>query len=385
MKVLFAGPYKDGSGWAHAAEQYILALDAAGVDVVPRAIKLNLHADPPIHPRIEELEQKSDRDCNIIIQNILPHMFDFDGRFDKNIGLIFTETSHFRNTNWMEYINTMDELWVGCKDSVDCCKSSHVDIPIHVVPVPCDVGVYSKRYEPYPIPELEDKFVFYFIGEYTRRKNLAALIKAYSIEFDRTEPVCLLIKTHVAGMSSAECNRQVLQMIEEIKTQLKIYHNIGDYPSEVVIVQDMSDEEIMRLHKTCDCFVMPSFGEGWNIPAFDAMAFGKTPICTDTGGMTDFLQWEVTDNGLPQQYSAGWLVRSYPTPCFGMQAWAGHDKLYLANENWQEIDVRELQYAMRQLYESKDLREAKSSRGLDRAYDFTHERVGEKMLELLNE
>jgi glycosyltransferase involved in cell wall biosynthesis len=174
-------------------------------------------------------------------------------------------------------------------------------------------------------------------------------------------------------------------MIEEIKTQLKIYHNIGDYPSEVVIVQDMSDEEIMRLHKTCDCFVMPSFGEGWNIPAFDAMAFGKTPICTDTGGMTGFLQWEVTDNGLPQQYSAGWLVRSYPTPCFGMQAWAGHDKLYLANENWQEIDVRELQYAMRQLYESKDLREAKSSRGLDRAYDFTHERVGEKMLELLNE
>jgi len=28
MKVLYIGPYKDGTGWGHAAHENILALDA---------------------------------------------------------------------------------------------------------------------------------------------------------------------------------------------------------------------------------------------------------------------------------------------------------------------------------------------------------------------
>ena len=41
MKVLYIGNYKDGTGWANACINNILALDAAGVDVVPRAITFN--------------------------------------------------------------------------------------------------------------------------------------------------------------------------------------------------------------------------------------------------------------------------------------------------------------------------------------------------------
>ena len=41
MKVLFIGCYRDGTGWAKAAGDYILAMDAAGIDVVCRPLKLN--------------------------------------------------------------------------------------------------------------------------------------------------------------------------------------------------------------------------------------------------------------------------------------------------------------------------------------------------------
>ena len=41
MKVLYLGYYRDGTGWAKAAQNYILALQSAGVDVVPRYVKLN--------------------------------------------------------------------------------------------------------------------------------------------------------------------------------------------------------------------------------------------------------------------------------------------------------------------------------------------------------
>ena len=37
-KVLYIGHYKDGTGWGNAALNNILAMDAVGIDVVPRAI-----------------------------------------------------------------------------------------------------------------------------------------------------------------------------------------------------------------------------------------------------------------------------------------------------------------------------------------------------------
>ena len=40
MKVLYIGHYKEDSGWSRAAINNILALDAAGVNVVCRDIKL---------------------------------------------------------------------------------------------------------------------------------------------------------------------------------------------------------------------------------------------------------------------------------------------------------------------------------------------------------
>ena len=40
MKVLYIGNYRDGTGWANACINNILALDSVGVDVVPRAIPI---------------------------------------------------------------------------------------------------------------------------------------------------------------------------------------------------------------------------------------------------------------------------------------------------------------------------------------------------------
>ena len=57
MKVLYIGCYRDGTGWAQATIDYILSMDAAGIDVVPRPIKLN-NNKPDIPKRIIELEKK---------------------------------------------------------------------------------------------------------------------------------------------------------------------------------------------------------------------------------------------------------------------------------------------------------------------------------------
>ncbi|SVE59243.1 uncharacterized protein METZ01_LOCUS512097, partial [marine metagenome] len=60
MKVLYIGNWRDGTGWGNAAQSYILSLDAADVDVVPRHIKLN-ERECEVPDRILKLEKKSDK------------------------------------------------------------------------------------------------------------------------------------------------------------------------------------------------------------------------------------------------------------------------------------------------------------------------------------
>ena len=55
MKVLYIGLYREGTGWGRAAIDYILSMDAAGIEVVPRAVKLN-DRQPELPPRLLELE-----------------------------------------------------------------------------------------------------------------------------------------------------------------------------------------------------------------------------------------------------------------------------------------------------------------------------------------
>ena len=100
------------------------------------------------------------------------------------------------------------------------------------------------------------------------------------------------------------------------------------------------------------------------------MAMGKTPIVTDCGGFTEYMT-----------LGTGWLIPAVKTPVFGMQNW--FSDLYTCDEDWWQIDIRELQKAMREVYENKRVRAIKAENGINRAYDFTHEIVGEKMKQLL--
>jgi glycosyltransferase involved in cell wall biosynthesis len=254
-----------------------------------------------------------------------------------------------------------------------------------VVPVPCDPGKYAQRYEPISIPQLHDRFVFYTIGEVTRRKNLADLLKAYYLEFHKSEPVALVIKANMGGMPSGEVDKHVQAICSEVRKQLKLYPE-DQYPGEIIIAQPFSELEMMRLHATCDCFVMPSYGEAWCIPAFDAMGMGKTPICSDIGGMRDFI---VVPNGHEDGFEveykkAGWLVPVRQEPCFGMNTDGVLDDLYMGNEAWWHVDVDALRRRMRVAYEDKEKKRERADIGIDRAYDFSYLEVGKKMRGLLD-
>jgi glycosyltransferase involved in cell wall biosynthesis len=376
MKVLYVSNHRDGTGWGNAAQHYILALDAVGVEVVPRAIKLN-DRNAEVPQRILELEQQDDRGCDVVIQHVLPHLLDYRGEFDQNIALYFTETDNFRRIGWQNNINVMDKAIVSCNDSHTASLESGVEIPIGIIPVSCDPSRYAQRWEPLQFPELNDKFVFYFVGEVTRRKNLVALLKAFHLEFDTHEEVGLLLKVSYPGLSPTQCAQKVTEMSNDVKKQLKKFHDNKLYKGEVILSQELTNNQMMQLHATGDCFVMPSFGEAWCMPAFDAMAMGKTPICAYQGGPSDYVY------KVPNQPASGWLVDGMEEPCFGM-ADSAVPQLYTGTENWYNIDVNSLRYCMRQAFEDDTERKERAANGIDRAYDFTYEIVGKIMEEFIN-
>jgi glycosyltransferase involved in cell wall biosynthesis len=367
MKVLFIGCYRDGTGYGHAAADYILALDAAGVDVACRPLKLNNHDYQP-NQRILELENKVCRGPDIVIQHTLPHLMEYCGKIPTNLALFASETSHFRGSSWAAALNNMDGVIVINEQMAGACRKSGVEGPILRVPHATDISRFEKSYE--PLPELQPLktdggFVFYTIGEMHRRKNLAALLKAYYLEFNQEDNVSLVVKTWKDGSSNQELDKHIRAFNEQIIKGLKIHGSQEDrFPSVVFLLDRLTEEGMMRLHASCDVFVQPSYGEAWSIPAFDAMAMGKTPIVTDCTGYQEYVD---NDNG--------WLVTTHREPCFGMTETFAD--LYKGDEEWWSVDVPALRRAMREAYRDASLREEKAVCGLERAYDFSHQAVGD--------
>ena len=370
MKVLYLGYYRDGTGWAKAAQDYILALDSAGVEVVPRFIKLN-NQNHKIPERIDELESQNDKNCNIVIQHLLPHHMEYNGLFEKNIALYVTETDNCKKTCWPEKINLMDEAWVPNKFmATEARHKNNIIIPHFVVPHACDVTKYQKEYKKIEIPELEQKFVFYYIGEVNKRKNIGIFLKAFHCEFGTDEDVGVFIKGHIPGRSEEQSYNHIAQMCESVKEGLKIYPERELYHQEVILSKYLSEDEIMGIHSSFDCLVSSSFGEAWGIPIFDAMAMGKTPISTNTGGPRDFI------NG------GGRLVKSRQEPCFGMNE--TFKDLYTGKELWDSPDINDLQKAMRAAFQNKEENKKMRESGIENSYSYSYSNVGMLMKKILN-
>ena len=369
MKVLYLGYYRDGTGWAKAAQNYILALDEAGVDVVPRYIKLN-NNNAKVPQRISELETKSDSDCNIIIQNLLPHHMDFSGEFDKNIALYYTETDSCFPTNWPERVNLMDEAWVpNVEMAKNVTENSHININHHVVPVPCDVSIYQREYEKFEVPEIQDCFKFYYIGELSSRKNISFLLRAFHSEFRPEENVSIILKCTAGGLGPSEIKESLSEISKKVKEGLKIYSSTSDYINEVFVTQYLPDEDIIKMHASFDCFVSATLGEAWGVPIFDAMSMGKTPICTSTAGPNMFVG------------DGGYLVKSSKDFCFGVSD--TFQSIYTGTERWDRPDMQSFRSAMRKCFEGKNDRKKRSENGIENAYKYSFRSVGKMMKNIL--
>ena len=126
-----------------------------------------------------------------------------------------------------------------------------------------------------------------------------------------------------------------------------------------------------ELHHICDCFVMPSHGEAWCIPAFEAMLFGNTPICSNDGGPKEFID---KDNK-----NTGSLIDGTRTiPESGDSAF---NFIHTGDESWFQPNDIEIKKQMRFYYENS--KSIDRNDGLEKAKQFDYKIIGQKLKETI--
>jgi glycosyltransferase involved in cell wall biosynthesis len=196
---------------------------------------------------------------------------------------------------WVEPIRqNVDEVWCYSQYVREVYRASGVPVEkLQVIPLGVDPSTFNRTAAPYVFTDepgaetsglrflagepVRDPFVFLFVGGTQHRKGTDILLEAYRRAFSTYDDVCLVIKD--TGTKTVYRYGNEKEKILGILTET--YHAPMIYFDD-----DLSPRRMAGLYRRAHCLVQPYRGEGFCLPAIEAMACG-TPAIVPAGGPTD--------------------------------------------------------------------------------------------------
>lgn len=321
--IKYIAPMLDNSGYGKAARGYILALHKQGVPLTLSPISFE-EAHPDLGEATEIINTliAKDIEYDTVVIHTTPEFWSkYREEGKTNIGYTVWETDAL-HPDWPVYINsTVSKVLVPCDWNRDVFVNSGVTVPVEVVPHVVETFDFSKNEDCSDVLNVEDKntFLFYNINQWTERKNPLAAIKAYWTAFQKDENVGLVLKTYGSDYSAPQRDA-IKSTIKRLKQGIVL----PKYPPIYLILDMLSEDEIMTLHKRCDCYIALDRAEGWGMSTSTAGAAGNPVISTGYGGVLQYLN---ADNS--------YLVDYLLTPVTGMP----FSPWYLGSMNWAEASA----------------------------------------------
>ncbi|MFD1952738.1 glycosyltransferase family 4 protein [Paenibacillus thailandensis] len=324
MDVLLEGLFYNGYGFAEDNRFLLQALDSAGyrVRILPRdpgAKYSALHLDEIRY--IESFEHTELHNNDIYICNIMGSNLTRRPDFRVNIARTGFETDRIPSF-WIPNLNAFDEVWVFSQFNQATFSASGVTSPIKVIPSYSAWAEADMEDSLFRVP-FDDKFLFLSVFDWSDRKGYDLLINAYLEEFARTDNVALIIKT-TAG------NDDKINEVSLLASGNK------EAPEIFIMNKMLPTNDLIKLYRLCNAFVLPTRGEGWGRPIMEAMIVGMPVIATNWSGPTDFMN---EDNAFPVKVDKLTEIRNHPIPLFN-----GH--------RWAEPSLNDLKRQMRYVYEN---------------------------------
>ena len=364
--VKYIGPVFDGSGYAEAARNYVLSIYKKGYPITLSPISFEkTRPDLGINGEILRSLINNNVDYDKVIVHSTPDLW---ANFTKNeagkyiIGYTVWETSKLHPI-WTKACNTVDEVWLPCDWNMDVFKDSGVNVPLFKIPHAIDVPDLNT------VPDFnmqgmpDNLFTFYSIFQWQERKNPYGLLAAYNAAFAGVDDVVLVLKTYRTDHAGDK------DSIKEMIVEFRKYLTLDRYPKMYLIVENMSHQNVMGLHKSGDCFVLLQRSEGFGLCHFEAAASGNPVITPNYGGQCEFLK---EDNS--------YLVDHTLCPVGGMP-WSPY---YRGDQYWCEPDMKQAIETMRHVYNNRE--EAKEKGTNARRFigeNFTWDKIGDIVVERL--
>jgi glycosyltransferase involved in cell wall biosynthesis len=139
-------------------------------------------------------------------------------------------------------------------------------------------GVDTNKFHPIEGKEaikssfgLEGKFVVGTVARNQPRKNLPALIKAFSEFSKNKEDVVLYLHTQIRDVGW-----NIDELVQRFGVEGKVM-STGNFRA----VKGISDVELNRIYNLFDIFVLPTMSEGFGLPILESQSCGTPVLVTD--------------------------------------------------------------------------------------------------------
>eukprot|EP01062_Namystynia_karyoxenos_P084422 TRINITY_DN9929_c0_g1_i1.p1 TRINITY_DN9929_c0_g1~~TRINITY_DN9929_c0_g1_i1.p1 ORF type:complete len:837 (+),score=252.30 TRINITY_DN9929_c0_g1_i1:81-2513(+) len=261
-------------------------------------------------------------------------------RPDRVVGRSMIEVDRIPQ-NWVAKINSgryVDEVWVPSNFQRTVFVGSGVreDI-VHVVPEGLDTDLYDPATAAvHPaLPRGEGgEFRFLSNFKWEDRKGWDALLRVYFSSFTPEDGVSLVLKTYLYMDPDPFNGDRIMEKVRNFAR--KEGFNTTRLPKVQIVSEEVPARDMPGVYAGCDCFVLPTRGEGWGLPMHEAMAMGLPTIATNWGGNTHFM---TNDTSL--------LVATNGTaPAAGGGAFHG--------ARWAQVDEADLRAKMLWVYHNKE-------------------------------
>lgn len=271
--INLGGCFSNEDGWGRHARDLAKALS--------RYEQVNLiHWNSPNRARIEvvagelvrRLRWPPPRDIGLAVGPIEKVSCVFGWR---RIAHAVLESTRFPKPH-LRRLEKLDMLWAPSQWGRDLLESAGLPSrKLRVVPEGVDTDVFVP---PEAGERDDDIFRFLSIGKWEKRKGGAELVRAFSTEFRRSEPVELVMHCDTFWPRPVDFR-------EEIASETA---RVGARCPRIVPSGQLSLPNLVKLMQRSHAFVLPTRAEGWGLPILEAMACALPCIVTGYSGLTEF-------------------------------------------------------------------------------------------------
>ena len=213
------------------------------------------------------------------------------------VGRTMFETDRLPS-GWDERMNKMDEIWVPTQHHKVIFERDGVTKPVRVIGQGIDVDFWDPdrvkplewdKIDPYSNCE-ESDFKFLSVFKWEKRKGPDILIPGFWNAFPEGKGACLIVVTSLYHDDETKVLKDLKKYWRQTHGDIDVNAISGmSIPPGIVLLSGLPLEDLVRLYRSVDAFVLPSRGEGWGRPYMEAMAMGLPVIATNWSGPTEFV------------------------------------------------------------------------------------------------